>query len=81
MHVLKGHLILFFSGEIFDSLIRLKVIFDKMDISFFKNQKKKGDADFVYDVQEDFKQEAGASGWDSEEDLDASTSGDANGKE
>lgn len=52
----------------------------KMDVMFFRNQKKPGDADFVYDVRVDFPEvdqgDEQQSGWDSEEDLDESTGND-----
>jgi len=47
----------------------------KMDVTFFKNQKKPGDQDYVYDVQVDFPEEGSQPcGWDSESggELDAS---------
>lgn len=48
----------------------------QMDVVFYKNQKKPGDPDFVYDVQVDFEADASApNDWDSEEDLDASAGG------
>mmetsp|Transcript_67444 Transcript_67444/g.197225 ORF Transcript_67444/g.197225 Transcript_67444/m.197225 type:complete len:201 (-) Transcript_67444:357-959(-) len=50
----------------------------KMDIAFYQNQKKPGDADYVYDVQVDFNtEEAADNDWDSEEDLDASAGADS----
>lgn len=43
----------------------------KMDVAFFKNQKKRTDPDFVYDIRVDFDTEQGQpSGWDSDEDGD-----------
>mmetsp|Transcript_66541 Transcript_66541/g.187408 ORF Transcript_66541/g.187408 Transcript_66541/m.187408 type:complete len:179 (+) Transcript_66541:98-634(+) len=45
----------------------------KMDLMFFKNQKKPGEPGFVYDVQVDFPTECQQdSGWDSEDDVDVS---------
>eukprot|EP00928_Gymnodinium_smaydae_P051422 TRINITY_DN34961_c0_g1_i1.p1 TRINITY_DN34961_c0_g1~~TRINITY_DN34961_c0_g1_i1.p1 ORF type:complete len:249 (+),score=71.09 TRINITY_DN34961_c0_g1_i1:152-898(+) len=42
----------------------------QMDVGFFKNQKKPGDADYVYNVEVDFPEATQASGWDSDEDFD-----------
>jgi len=38
----------------------------KMDVTFFKNQKKPGDTDFIYDVQVNFPESELPSGWDSD---------------
>mmetsp|Transcript_103468 Transcript_103468/g.179629 ORF Transcript_103468/g.179629 Transcript_103468/m.179629 type:complete len:174 (+) Transcript_103468:64-585(+) len=48
----------------------------KMDVRFFENQLRPGDSGYVYDVQVDhpLKEDAPASGWDSEsEDMDATS--------
>mmetsp|Transcript_36697 Transcript_36697/g.80444 ORF Transcript_36697/g.80444 Transcript_36697/m.80444 type:complete len:188 (-) Transcript_36697:211-774(-) len=45
----------------------------RMDVRFFQNQKKPGDDGYVYDLQVDFEtNDAQPSGWDSDEDMDAS---------
>mmetsp|Transcript_80678 Transcript_80678/g.250410 ORF Transcript_80678/g.250410 Transcript_80678/m.250410 type:complete len:199 (+) Transcript_80678:68-664(+) len=49
----------------------------RMDVAFFKNQKKPGDPGYVYDVQVDFEADGDDNDWDSEEDLDASAGADS----
>mmetsp|Transcript_27210 Transcript_27210/g.61733 ORF Transcript_27210/g.61733 Transcript_27210/m.61733 type:complete len:205 (-) Transcript_27210:122-736(-) len=41
---------------------------EKMDVMFFQNQKKPGDADYQYDKQVDFEEGTEECGWDSEDD-------------